>query len=267
VKLDTDQLQGCVALVGAGPSDPELLTLRAYRLLARADVILVDNLVDERILQCCRDDARIINVGKTPRGKKTSQQVINALLVKEARSGHFVVRLKGGDPFVFGRGAEEAIELGRHGIPCEVVPGISSCIAAPQAASIPVTHRGVTTHFSVVTGVGARGKGVQALRQAWKTLASAGGTVVFLMGVGKLPQIVEAVLEAGRASDTPCALIEQATTGDERVVEATLATIVETAQREKIRPPATFVLGDVVGLRSQIISVSRETTELTSRVG
>ena len=144
---------GKVAIVGGGPGDPELITVKAHRMLRRADVVLFDNLVDQRLLDLCPRDARLIDVGKIPGKKRTSQQVINGLLAKEASQGAFVVRLKGGDPFVFGRGGEEAIYLKERGIEFEVVPGISSCVGAPSAAGVPVTHRGVTTHFSVITGM------------------------------------------------------------------------------------------------------------------
>ncbi len=252
MKLDLNQpISGKVAIVGAGPSDPELMTLRAVRLLGRADVVLVDALVDSRVLTFC-PDARVIDVGKRPGGRATGQEVINALLVKEAKSGNFVVRLKGGDPFVFGRGGEEALALAEQGIDFEIVPGISSSVAAPQAAGIPVTHRGVTTHFSVVAGHGAGG--VDALRPAWRDLAKAGGTLVVLMGVKNLPHIVEAVMEGGRDPLTPCAIVHRGTTEDQYVVEAPLAQLVDVAHAAQVASPATIVIGEVVNLRQFIAS-------------
>lgn len=250
MKLDFADLKGKVAIVGAGPGDPELLTLRAHRLLARADVVLCDNLVHSDILQVCRDDVRLIDVGKIPGGKQTSQEVINHLLVKEARGNNFVVRLKGGDPFVFGRGGEEAMHLGTHGIDCEIVPGISSCIAAPENAGIPVTHRGVTTHFTVVTGMGRDG----ALPETWEKLGATGGTVVVLMGIGRLPLIAESLMRGGRAGSTPAAIVQEGTTEHQIVVEGTLDTIAERAVEVGVSSPAVVVIGDVVALRDSIAS-------------
>ena len=226
MKLCLDDLKGRVAIVGAGPGDPELLTLRAHRLLARADVVLCDNLVHPDLLAVCRDDVRILDVGKIPGGKQTGQEVINHLLVKEARGGSFVVRLKGGDPFVFGRGGEEAMYLSAHDIEFEVVPGISSSIAVPERAGIPVTHRGVTTHFTVVTGMGARGP----LDATWEELGAIGGTLVVLMGIGQLENICAALVRGGRPARTPVAIVQEGTTENQIVVEATLATVAATTR-------------------------------------
>ena len=242
-------LRGKVAIVGAGPGDPELLTIRAGRLLARADVILKDHLASDEILTLA-PDARVIDVGKIPGGKRTSQEVINRLLIKEALAGAFVVRLKGGDPFVFGRGGEEAIALADAGVEFEIVPGISSCISVPERAGIPVTHRGITTHFSVVTGVGAD---KADLRKTWKNIASTGGTMVVLMGVSQLGNIIEAVLESGRSPQTPCAIIANGTTDDEFVLSADLCSIEQLVKDAQIDPPATLVIGDVVAVRDQLV--------------
>ena len=250
MKLDLNSdLGGTVAIVGAGPSDPELMTLRAVRLLAHADVVLVDRLVDRRVLGFC-PSARIIDVGKNPAGRATSQDVINGLLVKEAQNGNFVVRLKGGDPFVLGRGGEEAIELAKNAIDFEVVPGVSSCVAAPSSAGIPVTHRGVSTHFSVVSGYAA--DGVESLRPTWEALARAQGTLVFLMGITHLSTITEAVLAGGRRSDTPCAVIQEGTTTTQVVLETTLGVLAHDVRRAGIASPATVVIGEVVALRREI---------------
>jgi uroporphyrin-III C-methyltransferase len=244
---------GQVSLVGAGPGDPELLTLRAIRRLEAADVVLHDRLVSDEILAIC-NHARLINVGKKPRGKRTSQEVINHLLLKEYRAGHRVVRLKGGDPFVFGRGSEEAVFLREHGVnSIEVVPGISSAISAPALAGIPVTHRGVSTSFSVVTGMGATPEG-HSLEDDWVKLVGAGGTVVFLMSVRKLPRIVEVLADGEIDMNKPCAFVESASLNHQRVVTGTLSTIVEIADRENISSPAAFVVGDVVRFHEQISS-------------
>ena len=254
-KTNPKALPGTVALVGAGPGDPELLTIKAHRLLREADVVLYDHLIDDRLLDLCRRDARLIDVGKIPGKKRTSQDVINGLLAKEALGGHRVVRLKGGDPFVFGRGGEEAIYLRERGIEVEIVPGISSSIAAPAAAGIPVTHRGVTTHFSVITAMTGT-LSTEELRQRWAKLACAGGTLVFLMGVGRLEMIVETLQQAGVDPSTPAAMVRQGTTAEQQVVEATLNTIVDEVRAQNLRPPATLVVGDVVGLRAQIRGVA-----------
>lgn len=252
MKLQLAELSGKVAIVGAGPGDPELLTLRAHRLLARADVVFCDRLVHRDILTGCREGARIIDVGKNPRGRKTSQEVIEHLLVKEARSGHFVVRLKGGDPFVFGRGGEEAIHLREHGIAFEIVPGVSSCIGVPERAGIPVTHRGVSTHFTVVTGMGKSGP----IDQTWEQLGGAGGTVVILMGVRQLPNVAAALMRGGRAASTPAAIVGQGTTDDEVVVQGALDEIAELAERARISSPAVTIVGDVVALRDRIAELA-----------
>lgn len=253
-----------VALIGAGPGDPELLTIKAGRLLASAEVVLYDNLVSDEILALCPDGARLINVGKIPGGKATGQEVINALLIKEARQGARVVRLKGGDPFVFGRGGEEAIALAEQGIPCEIVPGISSCIAAPAAANIPVTHRHVSTHFTVVTGMSARSE-QDDLEESWEKIAAAGGTIVFLMGVKKLEKIISRVLAAGRDASTPAAIVRQGTRQNQEVVTGTLADIAWKVRQAGIRSPAVFVVGEVVALRDQLSVVTEAASaQLTS---
>ena len=248
MKLDLDNLNGRVAIVGAGPGDPELMTLRAHRLLARADVVLCDRLVNREILDVCPQRARVIDVGKNPDGRKTSQEVINHLLVKEARGGNFVVRLKGGDPFVFGRGGEEGLHLRKHGVEFEIVPGISSAVGVPARAGIPVTHRGVSTHFTVVTGMGMG----EAPAETWRALGGAGGTIVVLMGVRNLPDIVAELIAGGRDAATPAAMVQEGTTDREFVVEATLGTIAGRAEELGISSPAVLVVGDVVSLRGQL---------------
>lgn len=244
-------LKGSVALVGAGPGDPDLLTLRAWRLIQMAEVILCDHLVSPQIRECFPADARVIDVGKIPGGKATSQEVIHALLIKEARSNHFVVRLKGGDPLVFGRGGEEAIALAKHAIPCQVVPGISSALAVPALAGIPVTHRHVSTHFTVLTGMSAR-QGQGELVEAWERAARQGGTLVFLMGVRALPRIVEAVLRGGFDSSTPVAIVERGTRATQRTTVGTLEDIASLAAEQGVRSPAVIIVGEVVRLREEM---------------
>lgn len=248
MKLGLSNLNGRVAIIGAGPGDPELMTLRAHRLLARADVVLCDRLVNREILDIVPERARVLDVGKDPNGKKTSQAVINALMVKEARGGNFVVRLKGGDPFVFGRGGEEGVHLSEHNIEFEVVPGISSAVGVPARAGIPVTHRGVSTHFTVVTGMGMEG----APTDTWRKLGATGGTIVVLMGVRNLAEITAELIAGGRDAATPAAMIQQGTTAAELVVEATLGTIVGRTDELGIASPAVLVVGDVVALRAQL---------------
>lgn len=240
-----------VAIVGAGPGDPELLTIKAHRLLKQAHVVLFDHLVSPSILELCPVSARMIDVGKIPGGKATAQNVINALLIKEAGGGGLVVRLKGGDPFLFGRGGEEALALAQAGVAYELVPGVSSCMSAPLSAGIPVTHRKVARHVSIITGMSAAGDQEELIQQ-WGTLAQAGGTLVFMMGVGRAALIVQTLLAAGLAPSTPAAFIQEGTRPSQRVVEATLETLVHARDTHNVRSPSVLVVGDVVGLRQQI---------------
>lgn len=240
-----------VALVGAGPGDPELLTLKALRRLERAQVILYDHLVSPSILSLCSPTARMIDVGKIPGGKATSQEVINALLVKEARLGALVVRLKGGDPFVFGRGGEEALALYEAGIRYEIVPGISSSTSVPALAGIPVTHREVATHFTVITGMSARDV-TEELAASWRALARAGGTLVFLMGVRTMPQIVERLIEGGMDATTPAAIIERGACPDQRIIVTTLTKLVDARDAHEVASPSIIIVGQVVALSEQI---------------
>jgi uroporphyrin-III C-methyltransferase len=225
-----------VALVGAGPGDPELLTVRAARLLADADVVVHDALVGDSVLALCSPQAELIDVGKRP-GRPVPQELISALLVQLGRSGRRIVRLKGGDPFVFGRGGEEAIALSDADVPFEVVPGISSALAAPAAAGIPVTHRGVSAAVTVVTG--HRRSGEPAVD--WRSLARVGGTIVVLMGVSERDRIAAALIDGGMDGATPVAAIHAATTGDERIARCRLDELGTTA----VEAPATIVVGPV----------------------
>ena len=236
-----------VVLVGGGPGDPDLLTLRAARELANADVVVHDALVGDGVLALIPAGVERIDVGKRP-GRATPQEMISAMLVHLARQGRRVVRLKGGDPFVFGRGGEEALELQRAGIPVEVVPGISSSVAAPAAGGIPVTHRGVSAGYSVVTG--HRRPGEQDVD--WRALARVGGTIAILMGVAHRREIAAELQAGGLAPATPVAVIESATTGREVVSRCTLDALGDAA----VASPAVIVVCavaafDVTGRRGQ----------------
>jgi uroporphyrin-III C-methyltransferase len=214
-------------------------------LLAAADVVLYDRLVAQELLTEASAHAEMIDVGKEPRRHRRSQAEINTLLIEKARAGKIVVRLKGGDPFVFGRGGEECQALAEAGVLYEVVPGVSSAIAVPAYAGIPVTQRGVTTAFTVVAGhMGASDSTID-----WEAVSRI-GTIVFLMGVEHLPEIVPQLIAHGRAADTPVALIQEGTTPNQLVVTGTLADIVEKAR--DLRPPAVLIVGEVVRLQEQL---------------
>jgi uroporphyrin-III C-methyltransferase len=242
---------GSVALVGAGPGDPGLLTLRAAELLRECDVVLVDRLVSPEVLAHVREGAEVIDVGKTSwTGTAPRQEEINHLLVEHARAGRRVVRLKGGDPFVFGRGSEEAEALVAAGIPYEVAPGVSSALAAPAYAGIPVTARGYTQDVCIVTG--HLDPDDPASRVRWTALAQGPGTLVVLMGQDRLPQITAGLIRFGRAADTPAACIERGTTKQQRVVVSTLGELAEAVEREGLRAPVATVIGEVVRLREAL---------------
>ena len=240
---------GSVALVGAGPGDPGLITVRGLELLRRADVVVYDRLVDRRLLAEA-PRARRIFAGKASSAHALPQEQINALLVRHARRGRRVVRLKGGDPFVFGRGGEEAEALARARIPFEVVPGVTSAIAAPAYAGIPLTHRGVASSFAVVTGheCASESQG----RVDWARLATAVDTLVVLMGLERLPQIARELVAHGRAAATPVALVRWGSTDWQETVVGTLADIAERARRARLEPPVVTVIGDVVALRERL---------------
>jgi uroporphyrinogen III methyltransferase/synthase len=242
---------GTVALVGAGPGDPGLLTLRAAQLLGEADVVLTDRLVGKQVLEHVRPEAQVVDVGKTSwTGSAPRQDEINAQLVAHARAGKRVVRLKGGDPFVFGRGSEEAQALVDAGVPFEVVPGVSSAIAVPAYAGIPVTARGHTQDVCVVTG--HLDPDDPDSRVRWQALATGPGTLVILMGQDRLPLLTAGLVRHGRAADTPAACIEQGTTPDQRVVVSTLEHLARDVAEAGLRAPVTTVVGDVVRLREQL---------------
>lgn len=238
---------GKVYLVGAGPGDPELLTRKAERILRSADVILYDALVGEGIHDLFPRDAKLIDVGKRADNHTYPQEEINRMLVDLARNNAVVVRLKGGDPYVFGRGGEEAEELIKEGIEVEVVPGISSAVAVPAYAGIPVTHRDYSSSLTIITGHEDPAKGQSALN--FKALANMQGTLVILMGIKRLKDNVEALIANGKSPDTPVAIIEKGTTPEERLTTGTLGTIVNLADMHGVEAPAIIVVGDVVKLR------------------
>ncbi len=234
-----------VYLVGAGAGDFGLLTVKASEVLEAADVVIYDRLADDEILNLC-PNAKKIYVGKAAGRHTLKQSEINQLLVDEARENKIVVRLKGGDPFVFGRGGEEALYLRENDLPFEIVPGVTSAIAVPAYAGIPVTHRGIATNFAVVTGHEDPTKPESSIN--WEKISTAVDTLIFLMGVANLPQIVAKLIENGRKTDTPAALIRWGTKNNQEVFVTTLAE----APSVKISPPAIFVVGEVVKLRERL---------------
>lgn len=236
---------GIVYIVGGGPGDPGLITVKGLDCLRRADVVLYDRLVAQELLNEVPMHAELIDVGKEPKRHRRSQEEINSLLIEKAREGKVVVRLKGGDPFVFGRGGEECQALSAAGIRYEVIPGVSSAIAVPAYAGIPVTQRGVTTAFTVVAGhTGASDSTID-----WAAISRI-GTIVFLMGVEHLPEIVEKLITHGREVDTPVALIREGTTQNQLVITGTLTDIIE--KTRDVHPPAVLIVGEVVRLREQL---------------
>ncbi len=252
-------MTGRVYLVGAGPGDPGLLTARALELIAAADVILYDRLIPSAALDGARADAELLFVGKEGGGASVPQEQTDALMLERARAGRTVVRLKGGDPFVFGRGGEEALALRAAGIPFEVVPGVTAGVAASAYAGIPVTHRGLASAVALVTGHAredARGPGEPAEGEEaeidWPALAAFPGTLVFYMGVRRLPDIAASLIAAGRPGSQPAAVVEAGTLPRQRTVTGTLETIAETAEREGVRPPSITVVGPVAALAEEL---------------
>ncbi|MGY2083065.1 uroporphyrinogen-III C-methyltransferase [Blastococcus sp. SYSU DS0539] len=237
---------GSVVLVGGGPGDPGLITVRGRQALAHADVVVADHLGPQSLLASLPPEVEVIDASKLPRGRSMAQERINQLLVEHARAGRRVVRLKGGDPFVFGRGFEELQACAAAGIPVEVVPGITSAVAVPALAGIPVTHRGLTHEFVVVSGHLPPGH-PQSLVD-WAALGRLRGTLVVLMGVDTAPAIAAALVEHGRAPGTPVAVVSDGSTATQRTVRTTLAELPRTIATEAVRPPAVWVVGEVVGL-------------------
>ncbi|MFI0091298.1 uroporphyrinogen-III C-methyltransferase [Streptomyces bobili] len=233
-----------VALVGGGPGDPDLITVRGRRLLAEADVVIADRLGPRDLLAELPPHVEVIDAAKIPYGRYMAQEAINNALIEHARQGKSVVRLKGGDPYVFGRGMEELQALAEAGIACTVVPGISSSISVPGAAGIPVTHRGVAHEFTVVSGHVAPDD--ERSLVDWPSLAKLTGTLVVLMGVDKIGKIAETLIAHGKPAGTPVALVQEGTTASQRRVDATLETVAETVRTQEVRPPAVIVIGEVV---------------------
>jgi uroporphyrinogen III methyltransferase/synthase len=241
---------GKVYLVGAGPGDPGLITVKGLECLRKADVVIYDRLVDGDILKEAQPAAEKIYVGKAANHHTMEQGKINQLLIQKARDGKTVVRLKGGDPFVLGRGSEEAEALAENHIPFEVVPGVSSGVAVPAYAGIPVTHRGVASSFTVVTGHKALSK--KATSIAWDKLAEATDTLVILMGIGNLANVVDQLIKSNRPGSTPVAVITHGTTNRQVCVTGTLQDIVDKAIKENLKPPSVVIIGEVVKFREKL---------------
>jgi uroporphyrin-III C-methyltransferase / precorrin-2 dehydrogenase / sirohydrochlorin ferrochelatase len=235
-----------VALVGGGPGDPELITVRGRRMLAQADVVIADRLAPRAVLDELPAGVEVIDAAKIPYGRAMAQEAINQAMIEHAKAGKFVVRYKGGDPFVFGRGMEEALACAEAGVPCTVVPGISSAISVPGAVGVPVTHRGVAHEFTVVSGHVPPGDPRSLVD--WPALARLRGTLVLLMAVENLGAIAATLVEGGRPAQTPVAVVQEGTTAAQRRVDATLGTVAEAVAAEGVRPPAVVVIGDVVGV-------------------
>ncbi len=242
--------QGIVYLVGAGPGDYKLISVKAKEYIEAADTIVYDRLADSRLLAWARDDAEMIYVGKASSQHTMKQEDINQLLVDKCAAGKVVVRLKGGDPFVFGRGGEEALELVAHDLPFEIVPGITSAISVPAYAGIPVTHRAVATSFAVVTGHEDPTKGESNMR--WDKLSTGVDTLVFLMGVENLRHITAKLIENGRPSATPAAVIRWGTKPEQEVLVTTVGDAAEDVEKAGLKAPAIFIVGDVVNLRQKL---------------
>ncbi|HEX4586525.1 MAG TPA: uroporphyrinogen-III C-methyltransferase [Mycobacterium sp.] len=236
-------LPGGVALVGGGPGDPELITVRGRRMLAHADVVVADRLAPQELLAELPPHVEVIDAAKIPYGRAMAQDAINEVLIDRAKKGKFVVRLKGGDPFVFARGYEEVIACADAGIPVTVVPGVTSAIAVPALAGVPVTHRAVTHEFVVVSGHVAPDHPESLVN--WNALAAMSGTIVLLMAVERIEQFTTALLEGGRPADTPVLVVQQGTTTAQRTLRATLTDAPERIREEGIRPPAIIVIGSV----------------------
>ncbi|KUH85374.1 MULTISPECIES: uroporphyrinogen-III C-methyltransferase [unclassified Mycobacterium] len=238
-----DVVHGGVALVGGGPGDPELITVRGRRLLAHAEVVVADRLAPQELLAELSPHVEVIDASKIPYGRAMAQDAINGILIDRARAGKFVVRLKGGDPFVFARGYEEVLACAEAGIPVTVVPGVTSAIGVPALAGVPVTHRHVTHEFVVVSGHVAPGHPESLVN--WDALAALSGTIVLLMAVEHIELFAKALLDGGRPADTPVLVVQHGTTAAQRTLRATLADAAERIREDAIRPPAIIVIGPV----------------------
>ena len=239
----TDVLRGSVALIGGGPGDPELITVRGRRLLAQADVVVADRLAPPELLAELPPHVEVIDAAKIPYGRAMAQDAINEIMIDRARSGSFVVRLKGGDPFVFARGYEEVLACAEAGIPVSVVPGVTSAIAVPALAGVPVTHRAINHEFVVVSGHVAPGHPESLVN--WNALAAMSGTIVLLMAVERIELFVDVLLKGGRPADTPVLVVQHGTTSAQHTARATLVDTPEKIRAEGIRPPAIIVVGAV----------------------
>jgi uroporphyrin-III C-methyltransferase / precorrin-2 dehydrogenase / sirohydrochlorin ferrochelatase len=244
-----------VALVGGGPGDPGLITVRGRQLLAEADVVVTDRLAPRSVLDELRPDVEVVDAAKIPYGRAMAQEHINAALIEHARAGRFVVRLKGGDPYVFGRGAEEVIACLRAGIPVTVVPGVTSAVAVPASASVPVTHRGVTQEFHVVSVHVAPDDERSTVN--WPALAASQGTLILLMAVERLAVVAETLMRYGRDATTPVSVTADGTLPTQRTIVATLDTVAPRVFKEGIRPPAVVVIGEVVNVAAEIAELAR----------
>lgn len=251
---NTVMSRGLVSIIGAGPGDPELITVKALKRIQSADVIMYDRLVTDELLAEARDSALRIYCGKAPGLHSMSQEMIGRMLASHAVEGKHVVRLKGGDPFIFGRGGEEALVLADSGIPYEIIPGITSAVGTSASSLIPLTHRGVASSFACVTGTGSDGS-VSSVR--WDLLAHSVDTLVIYMGISQLSQIQQELLRHGKAGHTPAALIERGTTSEERIVTGTLAELQTLANMHHISNPALIMVGESVLIREQLLQMER----------
>jgi uroporphyrin-III C-methyltransferase/precorrin-2 dehydrogenase/sirohydrochlorin ferrochelatase len=250
--------RGGVAIIGGGPGDPGLITVRGRQLLADADVVLTDRLAPRSLLDELPADVEVIDVSKIPYGRAMAQEQINATLIDHAKAGRFVARLKGGDPFVFGRGAEEVLACLRAGIPVTVVPGVTSAVGVPTSAGVPVTHRGVAQDFHVVSVHVPPGD--ERSTVDWEALSRGSGTLVLLMAVERIGPVAAELLRNGRRPNTPVSVIANGTLPTQRTINSTLEQVESVVRQEGIRPPAIIVVGDVVGVAAEIRELMRHVT-------
>ena len=247
-----------VAIIGGGPGDPGLITVRGRQLLAEADVVLTDRLAPRSLLDELREDVEIIDAGKIPYGRAMAQEHINAALISHAQAGRFVARLKGGDPFVFGRGAEEVLACLRAGVPVTVVPGVTSAVGVPASAWVPVTHRGVAQEFHVVSVHVPPGDERSTVN--WELLGGSSGTLVLLMAVERIGTVVHELMRYGRSPDTPVSVIADGTLPTQRTINSTLEQVESLVAKKGVRPPAIVVVGDVVTVAAEITELMRDVT-------
>ncbi|KAB7667722.1 uroporphyrinogen-III C-methyltransferase [Bacillus sp. B1-b2] len=251
---------GKVYIVGAGPGDPDLLTIKGLKCIQQADVIVYDRLVNKELLREAKAGTEFIYCGKQPKFHTMPQEMINQLLVQHALLGKVVTRLKGGDPFVFGRGAEEIEELVRNNISYEVVPGITAGVAAPAYAGIPITHRELGNSFAIITGHCKSGEPPDI---KWESLVHGVDTLAIYMGVGNLPYICDQFVKHGKRADTPVAIIQEGTTQQQKTIVGTIETIVRIAQETKIKNPAMIVVGEVVSFKHRIEQIQEANQKVT----